>query len=365
MIFLLVPGFPADENDSTCLPAIQSFVEALARIRPARAIEIISFQYPFERRSYTWRGVRVIALGGANSRLRKPRTWMRAIRHFRRIRALHQSGFSAVIHSFWLGECALIGAVLARRFSLKHVVSIGGQEIRRPSIYSMLLRRAPFVLTAGSQYAADIAGRTLGREVDIVIPLGLDCDRVRAVGGSAERDIDILAAGSMTEVKRFEDVIDVTARLVQLHPRLRVVIAGDGPCRLNIQRAVEQSGLRTNVRLTGALPRPEILRLMRRSKLLLHPSEYESQGYVFLEALASGMYVVSRSVGYTGGSPKAVHCDGVAEMARACSRFLGSEVEYVPEEVLSADETARRFSALYLDEHYASDFGGTSHFSVP
>lgn len=363
-IILLVPGFPEDERDSTCLPSLQSFVEALRRTRPEASIHVIAFQYPRQRRSYTWRGVRVHALGGGNSGLYKPFTWMQAMRRVRRIAADRDATTTAVIHSFWLGECALIGHFVARLLSWRHVVSIGGQEIREPNPYSRLLKRGRFVLTAGSEYAAEISKRHVGRGVDVVIPLGLDSRRVRAIGGSGEREIDILAVGSLTSVKRFEDVVSVTAQLSESHPRLRVAVVGDGPCRGSIEARIKQCGLTARVCVMGEQPRREVLRLMRRSKILLHPSEYESQGYVFLEALASGMYVVCRDVGFTGGSRKVVLCESVAEMGAAVTRILETETEYEPVSVPSADETAEAFLELYQGSYF-NDFGGTSHLSTP
>jgi len=364
-VILLVPGFPEDEHDSTCLPALQSFVEALSRSEAEASIDVIAFQYPYQRRSYTWRGVRVHAMGGGNSKLRKPFIWLRALRQARRIAADRHSNTTGIIHSFWLGECALIGHILSCLLGWKHVISIGGQEIRRPTVYSLLLRRGPFVLTAGSDYAANVARRTVAGQVDVVIPLGLDSRRVRAVAGPAERDIDILAVGSMTPVKRFLDVVSVAERLAESRSKLRMVLVGDGRCRRTIESRIEQNGLAVHVLVMGELPRHEVLRLMRRSKILLHPSEYESQGYVFLEALASGMYVVCRDVGFTGESRKVVRCESVAEMADAVARILKSETDYEPVSVPSADDTAQAFLELYQRTSYFNDFGGTSHLRTP
>lgn len=346
-IILLVPGFPKDERDSTCLPALQSFVEALSRSGSAPETDIIAFQYPYQRRSYTWRGVRVHAIGGENSGLKKPITWLRALRRGHLIASKRTAHSTGVIHSFWIGECALIGSVLARHTGWSHVVSIGGQEIRGPTAYSRLLGGSEFVLTAGSSYAADVAKRSLGRQVDVVIPLGLDSRRVRAIACDGERPIDILAVGSMTPVKRFSDAVSVVAAIAGSHPKLRVALVGEGPCRGTIESLIKQNGLTARVEVMGELPRREVLRLMHRSKVLLHPSEYESQGYVFLEALASGMYVVSRDVGFTGSSRKVVVCENVAEMAGAVSRILKSETDHEPVEVPSADDTAEAFLELY------------------
>lgn len=51
-------------------------------------------------------------------------------------------------------------------------------------------------------------------------------------------------------------------------------------------------------------PRAEMLKLMARSRVLVHPSRYESQGYVFLEALMQGMSVVSYPVSIASPSER-------------------------------------------------------------
>ncbi len=346
-IVLLVPGFPANELDSTCLPSLQSFVEALGRQVPVDTIDVVAFQYPYDRRTYSWRGIRIHALGGRNSRVKKPLTWLRAGRTARGISSEIEPTTPGVFHSFWMGECAYVGGLLARQHDWMHVVSIGGQEMRRPTIYTLLLRRSRFTLTAGSVHAARTARDRLDRDVDAVVPLGLDVDRVGSVGTDRVRDIDVLAVGSLIPVKRFGDVVEVAASLVKSRPRLRVVIVGDGPERSRLENDVSAAGLANHVSLTGRLPRTDVLRLMRRSKVLLHPSEYESQGYVFLEALACGMHVVSRDVGFIPVTTKACRCATTSEMASAIARLLGTRRDDAPIPVPTADETVTAFRGVY------------------
>ena len=89
----------------------------------------------------------------------------------------------------------------------------------------------------------------------------------------------------------------LAASLVSGRPRLRCVIAGDGPERPDLERLVGERALGNNVTFAGMIPRREVLALMLRTKVLLHPSRYEGFGYVFAEALACGAEVVSFRVG--------------------------------------------------------------------
>ena len=63
-IVILSPGFPADENDTTCIPSMQIFVKGLKQNKPGLHIVVVSFQYPFKASRYNWNGVEVIALAG-------------------------------------------------------------------------------------------------------------------------------------------------------------------------------------------------------------------------------------------------------------------------------------------------------------
>ncbi len=53
-LFFLIPGFPEDEEDSTCLPAVQNYVAAFADAHPDLHTHVIAFQDPFTRRTFRW-----------------------------------------------------------------------------------------------------------------------------------------------------------------------------------------------------------------------------------------------------------------------------------------------------------------------
>ena len=86
-VVLLAPGFPADEGDTACIPALQNYVLHASRARPDLPFAVIAFEYPPTPRTYRWHGIEVHAAGGDNRRgaLRRL-TWLRATAAFRRIR---------------------------------------------------------------------------------------------------------------------------------------------------------------------------------------------------------------------------------------------------------------------------------------
>ena len=76
-------------------------------------------------------------------------------------------------------------------------------------------------------------------------------------------------------------------------PRIKVLLAGKGPEREKLQSLISKFNLESSVTMTGELPYSEVLKLMQRAKVFLHPSSYEGFGCVCLEALHAGARVIS------------------------------------------------------------------------
>lgn len=343
MAVFLVPGFPADESDSTCIPALQNYVLQVARSAPELAPAVIAFQYPAPPGAYRWNGIEVYSAGGRDRRgaLRRV-TWLRAAAAFRRIR---RRSDVAVVHSFWLGECTLVGQRLARRPGVRHIASIMGQDAKTTNSYVRRLHLDRMTITCGSEFAASHFEAATGRKVDRIVPFGLDIENFARP--ETARDIDILGVGSLTALKNYSLFVALIAELRAEFPTLRAVLIGDGPERARLQRAVVERGLDEHVELRGALPRPEVIDHLFRSRIFLHPSLYEGQGYVFLEALRAGLPVVSFPVGHRPPSPRAHDCRNADEMRERLRELMRERPPALRVPVDTIEETVATFRDLY------------------
>ena len=344
-ILFLIPGFPEDEADTTCLPAVQNYVAAFARAHPEIQTHVIAFQYPFVQRTYAWKGATVHALGGRNRRgLRRLVTWLRAARTVRRLR---RATAIQTLHSFWLTECTWVARFLSRRFRIRHVASIGGQDARADNPYFAMMNLDGMLLTAGSSFAAETLSTHVGRSVDYIIPLGLDTEHLQQITTPAARDIDILGVGSLIPVKDYATFIEVVAGLVPAFPHVRACIVGEGPLQETLQQQITERGLANHITLTGRVPRDEAFRYMLRSQVFLHTAQYEGQGYVFLEALFAGLPVVCFDVGHPGTSDRVFRCDTAQAMINTVTDLLRMPPSYHQPPVPSAQDTVQAFEPLY------------------
>lgn len=110
---------------------------------------------------------------------------------------------------------------------------------------------------------------------------------------------------------------------------LQLLVVGDGILRADLEAACARHGVQRQVHLLGAQPSSQIARLHRASDVFVLSSAYEGMPIAVLEALASGVPVVSPDV----GEVRRVVTDGVN--GRVCvertSEALGAAISTVIE----------------------------------
>jgi glycosyltransferase involved in cell wall biosynthesis len=107
---------------------------------------------------------------------------------------------------------------------------------------------------------------------------------------SASEPPVILAVGSLRTKKNLPLLLEAFAR-VRCHREVRLLILGDGPERLRLERKVDEFGLGQNVALPGFDPNP--FRYMSRCAVFALASDREGLPGVLIEALVCGANIVS------------------------------------------------------------------------
>lgn len=289
-LILVTPGFPKDEQDTACLPAFQQFALSVKEQFPQYRLIILSFQYPFEARSYRWKGIDVIALGGKNrNKLFRVLTWMAARKALQKI---HQTHRVVGLISLWMTECAYVANRFAKKHQLKHLIWIIGQDAKAGNSYVQRTGPEASQLIAMSDFLKDEFYKNYGIAPAHVMENGIHAAAFPELN-TGERAIDVLGAGSLIPLKNYRLFIGLIAELKQDYPQVRAQIAGGGEELESLQSLIEELGLESNVRLLGPQSHVETLRLMNQSKVFLHTSQYEGNSTVLMEALYSACHVLS------------------------------------------------------------------------
>jgi len=289
-IVFLTPGFATSEKDSTNIPALQVYLKSLKETQPNLKISLLSFQFPFSNKTYKWHGITIIPLNGKNKYYKKLWTWYKALQTLKKI---HNVTPISTVHSFWIGECSFIGNRFSKKHNINHIVTAMGQDVLPKNSYAKYLQNSKAKIVTLSKNHQYVLSKNYNLKSKIIY-WHLDTKSFPKLQKST---IDILGVGALNEVKNFSNFISIISILVKSLPNLKVEIIGKGTMRTKLEKQIEDLKLTKNINLIGQLPRQDVLIKMSQTKILLHTSNYESFGYVFSEALFSGMQVVSYNVG--------------------------------------------------------------------
>jgi glycosyltransferase involved in cell wall biosynthesis len=288
-LIILSPGFPKDEADNTCLPLQQSLVKSLNKNYDKLKIIILAFEYPFTKASYKWNGNTVICFNAwKKGKIKKVSI---AFSVWRTLNQLKRKYSIVGIFSFWYSYGALIGKCFAKKNTIKHYIWILGQDAKRENKYVRWLKPQPNELVALSEFAANEFYKNHSVLPSHIIPPGIDPSQFAKKPN--ERDIDISGAGSLIALKQYNIFIEVIFKLKKIFPGIKTMICGKGIDEKNLKELINSSELNENVFLTGEMQHAEVLSLMQRTKIFLHPSAYEGFGVACLEALYAGCHVIS------------------------------------------------------------------------
>jgi 1,2-diacylglycerol 3-alpha-glucosyltransferase len=143
--------------------------------------------------------------------------------------------------------------------------------------------------------------RELGVTVRIeVVPSGIDVARfgagrrdeaLRAGAGAGPSDRLLLYVGRLAKEKN----IDLLFRALAYagDPSLKLVVAGEGPLREELEAFARALGVAPQTTFLGIVPRNELPNFYASADAFVMPSTTETQGLVIAEALAAGAYVIA------------------------------------------------------------------------
>ena len=114
-------------------------------------------------------------------------------------------------------------------------------------------------------------------------------------------DGPIVTVARLSPEKDIATLLYAARHVVAAFPDARFEIAGDGPCRDELRRLIQELHLSANVTLLGEVH--DIPGLLARARLFVLPSQSEGISLTLLEAMARGLPVVTTQV---GGNPEVV-----------------------------------------------------------
>jgi len=203
----------------------------------------------------------------------------------------------------------IYGAIAGRSACVKEVIHTRhrGQNLAVSPRQALLLR---FVTTLTDRYVCvsrDSARLAALQGVSsrklCVVWNGIDTTRFQA--GRRSLEGPVVTVARLSPEKDIETLLRAVALAARTSPTLCLEVAGDGPCMADLRRLTDELRLNGRVQLLGQVR--EVPQLLARAGVFVLPSRTEGISLTLLEAMASGLPVVTTRV---GGNPEVVE-DGV------------------------------------------------------
>jgi phosphatidyl-myo-inositol dimannoside synthase len=206
----------------------------------------------------------------------------------------------------YIGPSALMAR---RRFNLD-VPVVSHHHHLDPSPLNRLIEKrvveASDRVVVGSEFGRRQLAAELGVRTDHVSVVYYGVDSAFVPGPPASELLEryhlrghpvVLFLGGLKPRKNLLLLLDIWAPVVARVPEARLVIAGGGPLRADLERHVRRLGLEGRVVFTGYVPEAEKAAHFRLADAFLFPSAMEGFGFSVAEAMSAGVPVVASDRG--------------------------------------------------------------------
>jgi glycosyltransferase involved in cell wall biosynthesis len=221
----------------------------------------------------------------------------------------------SVIHAHWIIPQGLVASIVSRLFNIPLVVTIHGSDVfifnkGIPSKVAKYTIRGSDALTVNSTASLKALSIIEPRVRAQIIPMGIDLDKFSPLKKcdsiKAKLNIEgalLLSVGRLVPLKGFAYVVSAMPTILKNYPTTKLIVIGDGPERKQLQKLAVELEVQENVIFLGNLPNNQLPEYYSSASIYIGPSIHtddgaqEAFGIVFLEALASGLPVISTGIG--------------------------------------------------------------------
>jgi N-acetyl-alpha-D-glucosaminyl L-malate synthase BshA len=265
-----------------------------------------------------------------------------------------------LIHSHYAIPHAMSAYMAREIISVPYVVTLHGSDVHTLGLdpaYQPVVKHTienADAVTAVSNFLKKKAHEELGIEREItVIPNFIDIEQFKHLNGTRlmvesgcvsvrreeeARELDpeakiLLHASNFRKVKRVVEMIEIMRIVADHYPKVRLIISGDGPTRIEVERKIEALDLCDNVHLLGV--KSNMQEIMCSADVFLLNSTVEGMPLVLLEAMSCSLPVVTTPA---GGIPELVrpNKDGVVTEGFEIDEYAQAVIELLDDDALRA-----------------------------
>lgn len=226
-----------------------------------------------------------------------------------------------IIHAFFGIPSGLLAYFVTRKYQMPYIVSLRGSDVpyydpyRFEKLYPIIIPILKKVWKTANRVIANSAGlkdlalrTTTASEIE-VIPNGIDLSQFTPQTNKNTNEFEILAVGRAVKRKGFQYLITAIPYVISsVEKPFHVNIVGTGPYLQELIKMTKEIGVEKYVRFLGLVDHNEIHKVYQSADVFILPSLAEGMPNVILEAMASGLPIITTD---TGGTKELINGNGI------------------------------------------------------
>jgi glycosyltransferase involved in cell wall biosynthesis len=203
------------------------------------------------------------------------------------------------LHSYMSGEFALF---LKDKYKIPFVVTEHSSGFARNTLsnHAHLLAQKTYLLSNANLAVSPQLSILLNEKYSgnfSCMPNGIDTDFFNLKPFTEKKSFDFINVALLDKNKNQKMLIQAFARVFKSHPSIKLTIVGDGIEYNSLQEFIKEKGMQSQISLYGKAHRKTVKTLLQKSDAFVLSSTYETFGVVLIEAMSSGLPVVSTKCG--------------------------------------------------------------------
>ena len=214
---------------------------------------------------------------------------------------LKSFGKPDVVHAHFY-SIAAIATIIKKKYGIPLVVTEHSSKINKPAseisdldkkLAAKAYNQCDSLICVSKALANNVL-QNFNRD-SVVIPDMVD-NQIYSYAGK-NKDLSpfvYVSVGNLVTIKAFDILIEAFAKV---NGDAKLYIIGDGPERTKLENQIKELGLEGKVKLFGRLTRLEINEIYQQSHVFVLPSQSETFGVSYVEAMYAGLPVIATRCG--------------------------------------------------------------------
>lgn len=131
----------------------------------------------------------------------------------------------------------------------------------------------------------------------VVIPNIVDTSVFRCEPNKREDRFKFVSVSMLKRDKNIEILLRAFESAFKDNKEVALMVIGDGPERFNLELLAENLGIKEQVEFLGLVERRDLPQYLQRASAFVLPSNYETFGVAYIEALACGLPIITTRCG--------------------------------------------------------------------